>query len=239
MNLNTAYIVDFDGTITTMDITSELALHYGGSAYMEIENSYRQREIPIQVWLQQIAKLIPADMELLKKQALEWAEIRPGFEKYLQHVRAKKIPVIVASDGFGFYIEPILKQHGLLGQIDHIYRNDTSVNQSGILEVLNPHAHKICTFCGNCKAAHVIRLKEEGRSVIYIGDGSNDRFGASWSDHICARDELAAACRENNFYYSPWEDFYDIIAVDRPDLKDRSEFSLCCPQGSGIKANLV
>lgn len=235
MNSNTAYVVDFDGTITTRDITSELASHYGGSAYMEIENSYRKREIPIQIWLQKIARLLPADMKQLKAQALQWAAIRPGFESFLKHARDLDSPLIVASDGFGFYIESILEQHGLLGEISAIYRNETFVNQDGILEVHSPHAHKTCTICGNCKAAHVIRLKEAGRSVIYIGDGSNDRFGASWSDHVCARDDLVQACRDYNFTCSQWVDFYDIIKVERPGLSDRSEDSLCCPQGDGIK----
>ena len=239
MNSNTAYVVDFDGTITTRDITSDLALYYGGSAYMKIETSYREQEIPILVWLQQIAKLIPADIEQLNKKALEWAVIRPGFEKFLQHVHFQNIPVVVASDGLGFYIETIFEQHGLLGQINQIYRNDTVVNKAGTLEVLNPHAHKICAVCGNCKAAHVIRLKEEDRSVIYIGDGSNDRFGASWSDHVCARDELAEACRVYNFSYSQWDDFYDIIEVNRPEISNRSEGSLCCPRGIGVKPNLI
>jgi 2-hydroxy-3-keto-5-methylthiopentenyl-1-phosphate phosphatase len=235
MTLDTAYVVDFDGTITTRDITSELALYYGGSAYMEIENSYRHREIPIRVWLQRIAKLLPADMEQLKTKALKWAVIRPGFKRFLEHAHSNGRPVIIASDGFGFYVELILERHGLLGQIDKIYRNDTSINRKKELEVRNPHAHKTCTVCGNCKAAQVVRLKEKGRSVIYIGDGSNDRFGASWSDHVCAREELAEACLVHNFTYSQWNDFYDIIKVNRPELSDRSEASLCCPMGSGVK----
>ncbi len=235
MTLNTAYVVDFDGTITTRDITSELALYFGGSAYLEIENSYRQREIPIRVWLQRIAKLLPADMEQLKNKALEWAVIRPGFELFLEHAQRCGRPVIIASDGFGFYVELILERHGLLGQIDKIYRNNTSINQKKELEVRNPHAHKTCTVCGNCKAAQVVRLKEKGQSVIYIGDGSNDRFGASWSDHVCAREELAEACRDHNFIYSQWSDFYDIIKVEGPELSDRSKGSLCCPLGSGVK----
>jgi 2-hydroxy-3-keto-5-methylthiopentenyl-1-phosphate phosphatase len=236
MNPDAAYVVDFDGTITTLDISTELALYYGSSTFMEIENSYRQREIPIQVWLQRIVKLLPADMEQLKIKALGWADIRPGFERFLEHARNHGRPVVVASDGFGFYVEPILEQHGLLEQINFIYRNDIFINPKNSLEVSNPHAHKICTICGNCKAAHVVRQKEKGLAVIYIGDGSNDRFGASWSDHVCARDELAEACREYNLPYSQWDDFYDIIKVERPGFSDRSEDSLCCPLGSGIKS---
>ena len=235
ITLKTTYVVDFDGTITSRDITSELAAHYGGNAYIEIENSYRRREIPIQIWLQRIVKVFSVDLELLLEKALEWAEIRPGFDKFLESACESGRAVIIASDGLGFYIEPILEKYGLKKQISFIYHNETYINKSGKLEVRNPHAHRICTVCGNCKAAHVVKLKEEGRSVIYIGDGSNDRFGASWSDHICARDELAESCREHSLIYSQWTDFYDIIKVESPELSDRTNSSLCCPLGRGVK----
>ncbi|MDW7730669.1 MAG: MtnX-like HAD-IB family phosphatase [Bacillota bacterium] len=234
MEQKTAYLVDFDGTITTRDLSSELAAYYGGNEYMKIENEYRRRNIPIKTWLRRIARHLPPDLELLETKVLLWADIRPGFERFLEHARENGSPVIIASDGFGFYIEPILEEKGFLSKVSRIFRNETYESPQG-LKIKNPHAHRICEVCGNCKAAHVVSLKEEGYSVVYIGDGSNDRFGASWSDLICARDRLAEICREQNFNYSQWIDFYDIIRVKKPDLYDRSLISLCCPLGDGVK----
>jgi 2-hydroxy-3-keto-5-methylthiopentenyl-1-phosphate phosphatase len=235
MTQKTAYVVDFDGTITTKDLSSELAAFYGGSAYMEIEQTYRRREIPIKTWLRKIAEHMPADLDLLLTRALQWAELRPGFERFLEHAREEGSPVIIASDGFGFYIEPILKEYSLLDHITAIYRNETLPGPGGTLKINNPHEHSICSVCGNCKAAHVVALKQQGYSIIYIGDGSNDRFGASWGDYVCARDKLVELSRQYNFNYSQWIDFYDIIKVEKPPLHDRSELSLCSPQGSGVK----
>jgi len=233
-----AYVVDFDGTITTNDLSLELAAYYGGSDYREAEKKYRRREISIREWLKQMAKLLPADLDHLRKKALEWATIRKGFIEFLDYAREQNGMVVVASDGFGFYIEPILKGHGLLDKIDYIYRNETVTGENGILEIISPHTHPICPVCGNCKAGHVVKIKEKGKPVIYTGDGSNDRFGASWSDHICARDRLADTCKEYKFAYSPWNDFYDIMKIEKPDLKDRSHASLCCPQGQGVKEEI-
>ncbi len=235
MTLNPAYLVDFDGTITTVDISYELAVGLAGEGYEEIDHVYRRKEIPIREWLRRTAQLLPPDMDLLLSKSFEWAVIRPGFENFLEHARKQDSPVIIASDGFGFYIEPILSRHGLLDRVSHIYRNDTELNPVGVLEVKTPHAHSICNVCGNCKAFHVVTMKKEGRPVIYIGDGSNDRFGASWGDHVCARDRLLEYCRRYNFRHSPWDDFYDIIDVGTPGLQDLSESSLCCPLGSGVK----
>ncbi|HSW36334.1 MAG TPA: MtnX-like HAD-IB family phosphatase [Candidatus Limnocylindrales bacterium] len=232
---NAAYLVDFDGTITGCDITTELGFHFGGEKFLEIENAYHRREIAIRQWLQSISKLLPLDREQVLSKALAWAELRPGFERFLQFARDKDSPVIIASDGFGLYIEPILERHGLLHYISAIYRNETYLGNGKPVEVRTPHAHPTCRICGNCKATHVVKLKSEGRPIIYIGDGSNDRFGASWADCICARDNLADACRENSFPYTQWQDFYDILQVNDPELSDRSLSSLCCPLGSGVK----
>lgn len=235
MTTNAAYVVDFDGTVTTKDLSSELAAFFGGTEFMEIENRYRNREIPIKIWLQSIAKSLPRDMDILLAKALQWTEIRPGFDSFLDHAIEQDSQVFIASDGFGFYIEPILEEYNLLHKVDYIYRNDTFVDGHGKLQVVTPHAHSVCTVCGNCKAAHVLDLKEKGIPVIYIGDGSNDRFGASWSDYICPRDQLEKICKENDFNYSPWFDFYDIIKVKSPSLQDRSAISFCSPRGNGIK----
>ncbi len=235
MTLNPAYLVDFDGTITTVDISYELAISLAGEGYADIDHVYRRKEIPIREWLKRTAQVLPHDMDLLLSKSLEWAVIRPGFDRFLEHARKQGSPVIIASDGFGFYIEPILRKHGIVEQISYIYRNDTYINANGNLEVKTPHAHGICTVCGNCKALHVVNLKKQGRAVIYIGDGSNDRYGASWGDHVCARDQLAEYSRKYNFDYSQWSNFCDIIDVSMPETKDRSESSLCCPLGKGIK----
>ncbi len=235
MTLNPAYLVDFDGTITTLDISYELAKRLAGEGYEDIDHVYRQKEIPIREWLKRTAQVLPHDMDLLLSKSLEWAAIRPGFERFLENAAMQGRPVFIASDGFGFYIEPILRKHGFFEEVCFIYRNDTYINAEGKLEVKTPHAHRICNVCGNCKALHVVNLKKQGRPVIYIGDGSNDRYGASWGDHVYARDQLAEYSRQYKFDYSPWNNFYDIINVSKPDIKDRSENSLCCPQGRGIK----
>ena len=229
------YVIDFDGTVTTNDISSELAAYYGGTTYNEIEEKYRRREIPIKEWLRQIVKVLPPDLKSLLSKSLLWAEIRPGFNDFLDHAREMKSTIVIASDGFGFYIEPILDQFNLLEKIDFIYRNDTIISEEGTLKIINPHAHTICPVCGNCKASHVLKSKKAGKPVIYVGDGSNDRFGAFWSDLIWARDRLAEACKKHHIYYSPWNDFYDIIKLEKPVLKDCSDHSLCLPDGRGIK----
>jgi len=63
----TAYVIDFDGTVTTRDITTEpeLGLFFGGTKFIEIDRSYQAKQIPIKSWLQAEVTLLPADLEKL------------------------------------------------------------------------------------------------------------------------------------------------------------------------------
>jgi 2-hydroxy-3-keto-5-methylthiopentenyl-1-phosphate phosphatase len=230
----TAYVVDFDGTVTAVDLSTELARHFGGERFLEIENQYRQRKLGMRGWLDNMSALLPADFKLLLDFALKQAVLRPGFKDFLVYAREKGRPVSIASDGFGFYIEPILEKFGCLEYIDVVNKNTALPRDGGALRIETPHRHATCPVCGNCKAGHVLKLKKDGWRVVFTGDGSNDRFGASWSDQIFARDRLAHYCREHGVPFHPWEDFYDLFRDDSGKRANNSSDSpFCRPEGEG------
>jgi 2-hydroxy-3-keto-5-methylthiopentenyl-1-phosphate phosphatase len=229
-----AYVVDFDGTVTAVDISTELARHFGGQRFWEIEQAYRRRKLGMRGWLKEMSALLPADFDRLLSFALEKAVLRPGFAEFVRMAREKGRPVTIASDGFGFYIEPILERFGCLEYIDTICKNEAVAGEDGKLRIINTYAHAACPACGNCKAARVIQLKQEGWRIAYIGDGSNDRFGASWSDYIFARDRLADYCREHMIPFRQWEDFYDITGAVYSEFPNGITLSpFCRPEGEG------
>ena len=234
MSEKIAYVVDFDGTVTTEDLSTEIARHFGGERFRDIESLYRQRKIGMRGWLDGMSSLLPADMELLLDFAFKRAELRPGFIEFAQQAREKGRPVYIASDGFGFYIRPVLENHGYLDWTGAIYMNETLPREGGALQVKTPHRHKTCPVCGNCKANHVLRLKNAGWKVIFSGDGSNDRFGASWSDRIFARDRLAQICDQHGLPFTHWADFFDLLRADHgifPTVVKPSPF--CRPEAEG------
>lgn len=234
MTDKTAYVVDFDGTVTAVDLSTELARHFGGMRFWEIENEYRQRKLGMRGWLDNMSALLPADFDRLLDFALKRAVLRPGFKEFLAYAREKGRPVSIASDGFGFYIEPILEKFGCLEYVDMVNKNAALPREGGALRIETPHRHSTCLVCGNCKAGYVLKLKNEGWRVVFTGDGSNDRFGASWSDQIFARDRLAQYCGEHGIPFSPWEDFFEIIRADNGGFTNTIEASpFCRPQGEG------
>lgn len=225
-----AYVVDFDGTITRRDITSSLARQYAGPAMQEINRRYRDGEMGTRVWLQEIVRYFPADREELCALADKTAELKPGFDLFLETAHSSGEPVFIASDGFSFYMEPILERQGLLRYIDAIYGNRLIIGEEGSVSMELPYANPTCDVCGNCKASHVVALKDQGYKVVFIGNGFNDRYGASHADLIFARagDPLAGFCTAQRIPFVPFNDFHDIVGFTLPG--DRGcPVTLCNP----------
>lgn len=226
--LKIAYVLDFDGTVTERDITREMARHYGGEHYLECSAAYRRGEFGMKGWLARMSAHLPPDKEELLEFAENRAALRPGLREFFESAHARGEPLYIASDGFGLYIEPVLEMHQCREYITGIFCNRT-VPANGRLETLTPHAHRSCPVCGNCKAAVVIGLQEQGYRVFYVGDGFNDRFAAAYADGIFARDRLAEVCTAAGLPYRHWNDFHDLL--DHGQLKiNHGNHRFCDPK---------
>ena len=95
------------------------------------------------------------------------------------------------SDGFAFYIEPMMRAAGL-GHVtvisnEQAWRDD---RPDGLRFV---NAHPVCVGCGTCKMQAVLRYRERG-PVAFVGEGQTDRYGALYADVTFAKLELVAFC---------------------------------------------
>ncbi len=231
---NTAYVLDFDGTVTRVDISTELAMEFGGQEFKETEKAYFRKEIGMREWLTKACSVLPPDLHHLVSLSLKKGVLRPGFIEFLKYVRSRSGRVFIASDGLGFYIEPLLEKFGCRHLIDGIYMNKTIKGKDG-LELIIGNAHPNCRICGSCKAAQVLKLEKEGYRVIYVGDGMNDRFGASWADQVFARDRMAEYMRRSGRPYQPWSDFFDLLNSPDPAEEMPDAAPLCDPEGGGLR----
>ncbi len=55
-----------------------------------------------------------------------------------------------------------------------------------------PYGHPACFVCGTCKRERVRAHEADGRVVVFIGDGSSDRYAAHHADIVWAKDRLLA-----------------------------------------------
>jgi len=214
---------DFDATISLIDtglaMISALSPADAAQAWKD-EHAWRRGEI--------------SSMECLRRQwrlfahtpTEVWAfvdalALDEGFFELLALVRARGAGIAVVSDGLDFYLDRMFAARGVatcgedacVRSRDHLLRfsNAAAVTPEGI-QITFPYRNE-CGQCGNCKVAHLFRLRPGFARVIYIGDGHSDLCAARYADLIFAKHALAEDCRRAGRRFLPFETFADVLTV--------------------------
>lgn len=156
--------------------------------------------------------VLPHDAQLLRNEA-EAMPQDAEFPAFVESVRGRGAQVEVVSDGLGFYVESNL---AALGVRDVFVATNANRVENGGAGMSFPFGHPTCFVCGTCKRERVRLHQAAGRVVVFIGDGTSDRFGAAHADVVFAKESLARICSAEGWPYLPWESFRDVRAqVDR------------------------
>ncbi len=75
-----------------------------------------------------------------------------------------------------------------------------------------PYGHPRCFVCGTCKRERVRAHQAAGRVVVFVGDGTSDRFAAAHADVIFAKQGLARICVAEGWPFNAWDGFADVEA---------------------------
>ena len=121
--------------------------------------------------------------------------------------RANGAAVEIVSDGLGFYIAANLARLGLTGL--PVATNHNSVSGGGA-GMRFPYGNPRCFVCGTCKRERVFRHQAAGRIVVFIGDGTSDRYAAAHADVVFAKGRLIDICRAEGWQALAWDSFADI-----------------------------
>ena len=62
-------------------------------------------------------------------------------------------------------------------------------------------------------------LREDGETIIYVGDGYSDRYAIRNADVVIARGDLVEYCRNNGIEYELFNDFFDVLKALRESYK--------------------
>lgn len=134
-------------------------------------------------------------------------EVDPHFPPFVQWCKEQGIPLAVVSDGFGYYIEHILRKNGLGGL--PVFCNE--MPERGLLEF--PHGNPVCERCACCKAGVSRRVRESGARVIYVGDGTSDVYASAFADWVFAKGHLAWYLERQGTPFYRFADFADVAGV--------------------------
>ena len=111
----TSIVVDFDGTICEQDVSEELLQAFAPAAWWDIDLEFRRGEIGSRECLTRQAALLSGTRDELLRFAVDRYPIEPSFAPFVEWARESGIEPVVASDGMGFYVEPMLRTAGIDG----------------------------------------------------------------------------------------------------------------------------
>jgi 2,3-diketo-5-methylthio-1-phosphopentane phosphatase len=201
--------IDFDGTITGNDVGYEMFKHFTGGATEPLVELYRRGKInslqcltgECEIW----NAYPPATGDIEAYLAAQ--ELRVGFGDFVAAMKSKGADLAVLSEGFDFYIDELMSNHG----IDGLARiANTAHLEDGRLTPAFPYFADGCGQCSNCKGYHIRRLRPPGNCAIFIGDGHSDFHAAEAADIVFARSFLAESLGESGRRSIPYEDFFEI-----------------------------
>jgi len=204
-----AVLVDFDGTACSNDVAELLLTVFGAPSWPEYDDAVDAGEIGLRDAIQAQDALLRSTGDELIAYAVEHCPLDPTFPSFVEWLNANGIALALVSDGFGFYIRPILEAAGL-GALT-VFSNEQvwdADGRPGGMRFVN--GHEVCVGCGTCKMNAVLRYREAHGPVGFIGDGQSDRYGAIYADMTFAKGELVDHCLRDGVPFVPWNDFDDV-----------------------------
>lgn len=201
-------LVDFDGTISLHDVGDTLlARHAPDPAEVaRIDRLYDEGRVGSRELVAWDIEVLPSDPDLLLREATA-IPMDETFTDLVRTVRDIGGAVEIVSDGIGFHVEPMLARLGLSDL--PVATNATEPGRGGA-GVTFPYGHPACFVCGTCKRERVRRHQEAGRAVVFVGDGTSDRYAAHHADVVLAKASLAAWCQAEQVPYEPWRRLADV-----------------------------
>ncbi|PIA64362.1 hypothetical protein AQUCO_00100086v1 [Aquilegia coerulea] len=177
-------VFDFDKTIVDCDSDNWVVDELGAT---ELFNEL----LPTMSWntlMDTMLKELHSQGRTIEDMAetLKSAPIHPKAISAIKSAYALGCDLRIVSDANVFFIETILKHHGLIDCFSEINTNPSVVDDEGRLRILPYHDFKTCPphgcdLCPSnlCKGLVIERIKAsvfaDGRKCfIYVGDGKND-----------------------------------------------------------------
>jgi len=202
----TSVFLDFDGTISTVDVGMHVLGRTAAEEWWELHEQFERGEIGSRECIVDQWALVNGDEATLRAIAAE-VEVDPGFVPLVEAIRGAGAELTVVSDGFGFYVHDVCAPHG----IDVL----TNAVDFGTGELLFPHEDRCCPCpsCGVCKQAPIKEAQYRGQTAVLIGDGASDRKAALLADVVFAKGSLASWCAAFGVECVPFDTLADVQRV--------------------------
>jgi 2-hydroxy-3-keto-5-methylthiopentenyl-1-phosphate phosphatase len=196
-------VLDFDGTITEVDLLQEISVRFGEPAVVSrVEGELATGRITLREEITREFAPVRTPVAEVVAWVLDNVRVRSGFRELVELARGSGWPVLVLSSGFHELIEPVLAREEVEVEVK---ANRLDARHDGWRVLWRDGT--ICEVCGQpCKRAALPRAGE----LVYIGDGYSDRCAAQASDRVFATRGLARYLDEEGIPYEPFRDFFEV-----------------------------
>jgi 2,3-diketo-5-methylthio-1-phosphopentane phosphatase len=207
-------LTDFDGTLSLTDVGYEVLLKFSGSGWDEIDRDYCEGRIGSMEAYGRICAILGGTREEMLRFVAEHTVIDPYFEEFYAFCRRQDIDVKVVSDGLDFYIDFVLRRHGL-SEIP-FYSNAMTFESGKPCSIEFPHANETCSTCGTCKSRILESCQARYGTILYVGDGYSDLCPAGKADLVFAKGilwtRLSARAQQGVRRYRNFRDVQDYLS---------------------------
>ncbi len=196
--------IDFDGTVSDLDVTDAVIEKFAGAGWQEAEELWKSGAIGSRECLTAQMSLIDSSMASVMA-FVDRLSLDPDFKFFVARLCAQSVPFAIVSDGFYPFIQRILENEGL-GDIP-VFANHLKKGAAG-LEPVFPYSNMNCRS-GTCKCM-VVESISKGLPIIHIGDGRSDFCISGKAAHVFSRAELTGFCEKNRIGHTAFETFADL-----------------------------
>ncbi|OGU38198.1 MAG: 2-hydroxy-3-keto-5-methylthiopentenyl-1-phosphate phosphatase [Ignavibacteria bacterium GWA2_36_19] len=211
MNVNKFKVfVDFDGTITKVDVGEAIFRAFGNAVETNIivADLLSGKITARMCWELLFATIKNINLAKLNN-FIDQMNIDPTFNQFHKYCLENEIEIFVLSDGFDYYIKRIFKKAKLNNL--NIFANSLIINDKNEMIPAFPYFDIDCQTSANCKRNHILNNSGDEEFTVYIGDGNSDKYSTQFCDFIFAKDDLLKFCEKERITFFPFNNFEDVI----------------------------
>jgi len=202
-------LCDFDGTIVDIDTCIHLLEKFAGEDWRIYDEQFEKGEITLEECLQnQFSTVVVPETQILDEIQLV-TNVRIDFAELVGYCKANGVPLVIVSAGLDFVIEHFLELEGWDGFIK-VYSPKAKCTADGIKLTFPQLFHNTSI---NFKDDLVEHYKEQGKKVVYVGDGTADYDAARKADlPFAIKDsKLARILKKNRIPHTEINEFQKVV----------------------------
>lgn len=211
-------LCDFDGTIVNIDTAEYTLEKFAEGDWKTLDEKLDSGEMPLEECMRRQFMMVKVSRKRIIDELNSVVRVRSGFEDLVDHCQSRGISLTIASAGLDFYIRHFLRKRGLEDAIGLVVPR-VSVTSDGVRFVF-PRLRDPSSV--NFKDDLVRHHRNQGKTVVYVGDGTTDFNAARIADFpfAVAGSKLAGLLSKHQLPHEEFTDFRNIVeALKRLESK--------------------